>query len=176
MLTGSVAISCLPSALRFHSDANSERWLRVAAPQSLLRSRRQLLHRASASVCRARCLLFFSPHGTPQRGARTSITRSWISRPPSLSAGPFSTILDTKIPSLEALSMSSYGINGRYFPGGITKKNNSRVQIHREGEEQCVESWKQNKNKNRPDLVKFNADVGTKTAFNKSLNKICETT
>ena len=44
----------------------------------------------------------------------TSIILSWIWRPPSLSAGPFSTILDTKIPSFEVLSLSSCGIKCSY--------------------------------------------------------------
>lgn len=37
----------------------------------------------------------------------TSIILSWICKPPSLSAGPFSTIFDTKIPSFEVPSLLS---------------------------------------------------------------------
>ncbi len=57
---------------------------------------------------------FPPPYETLQCRPHTSIILSWISRPPSLSAGPFSTILDTKIPSFEVLSLSSCGINSRY--------------------------------------------------------------
>lgn len=53
---------------------------------------------------------------TTQYWSRTSIILSWIWRPPSLSAGPFSTILDTKIPSCEVPSLSSCWTDCCYFP------------------------------------------------------------
>lgn len=62
------------------------------------------------------------PHITLQRRPHTSIILSWIWRPPSLSAGPSSTILDTKIPSFEVLSLSSYGENSHYYQENNNKK------------------------------------------------------
>lgn len=43
-----------------------------------------------------------------------------------MSAGPFSTILDTKIPSFEVLSLSSYGRNCSYFLE-INKKHSVQI-------------------------------------------------
>lgn len=55
--------------------------------------------------------------------ALTSIILSWICKPPSLSAGPFSTIFDTKIPSFEVPSLLSYNPKTRQQ---YSAKNNNK--------------------------------------------------
>lgn len=100
------------------------------ARPSSLRGRQQL-PRNPTSPSTVHRLLFFlfppPPYEKLYKATHTSIILSWIWRPSSLSAGPFSTILDTKIPSFEALSLSSCGTKCSYCLENRKKKNNNTV-------------------------------------------------